>query len=289
MAENVVLIVGGAGGVGSALVRRLVDQGRKVVATAQLPEEALAIESQYDRAVKCHAVDLADADAALVALRDIVSGLDSLNAVAVCAAIAPPGPAELTPLSTFRRAYEINCVSEVAIYQAVMPALRKTRGRIVLIGSLAGRMAFTFMSAYAATKFALEGLCDVMRREAAPQGVKISLIQPGGIRTNLVYQQFIDVRRDLAALNEEQMSRYGHLYEAHLKLSEASMEANSSTPEQVADVVLEALEADEPKVRYVVGQDAEDFIKMTKTLSDEEIDGLFSRLYSGEAGLFVGR
>jgi NAD(P)-dependent dehydrogenase (short-subunit alcohol dehydrogenase family) len=287
MAENVVLIVGGAGGVGSALVKRLVDRGRKVIATALLPEEALAIESQYDGAVKCYAVDLADADGALAALRAIVSGLDSLNAVAVCAAIAPPGPVELTPLSTFRRAYEINCLSEVAIYQAVMPLLRETKGRMVLIGSLAGRVAFTFMSAYAATKFALEGLCDVMRREAAPQGVKISLIQPGGIRTNLVYQQFIDIRRDLAALNEEQRRRYGHLYEAHLKLTEASMKANSSTPEQVAERVLEALEVDEPKARYVVGQDAEDFINLTKTLSDEEVDGLFSRLYSGEADLFV--
>ena len=288
MAENIVLVVGGAGGVGSAVVKRLVDQGRTVVATTLLPEEALAIERQYDGAVKCHAVNLADADAALAALSAIVSGLESLDAVAVCAAIAPPGPAELTPLATFRRAYEINCVSEVAIYQAVMPSLRKTKGRMVLIGSLAGRMAFTFMSAYAATKFALEGLCDVMRREAAPQGVKISLIQPGGIRTNLVYQQFIDIRRDLAALDDEQMRRYGPLYEAHLKLTEASMAANSSTPEQVAEIVLEALEADQPKARYVVGQDAEDFIKLTQALSDEEIDDLFSRLYSGEANLFVG-
>jgi NAD(P)-dependent dehydrogenase (short-subunit alcohol dehydrogenase family) len=288
MAQNVMLVVGGAGGVGSAVVKRLVAGGYRVVATTQLPEEALAIESQYNGAVKCHAVDLADADTALAALRAIVSGLDSLHAVAVCAAIAPPGPMELTPLATFRRAYEINCVSEVAIYQAVMPALRQSRGRMVLMGSLAGRMAFTFMSAYAATKFALEGLGDVMRREAAPQGVKISLIQPGGIRTNLVYQQFIDIRRDLAALNEEQRRRYGHLYEAHLKLTEASMKANSSTPEQVAEIVLRALEVDEPKARYVVGQDAEEFINLTKTSSDEEIDGLFSRLYSGEAELFVG-
>jgi len=91
MAQNVVLVVGGAGGVGSAVVKRLVDRGRKVIATALLPEEALAIESKYDGAVKCHAVDLAEADGALAALRAIVSGLDSLHAVAVCAAIAPPG------------------------------------------------------------------------------------------------------------------------------------------------------------------------------------------------------
>jgi NAD(P)-dependent dehydrogenase (short-subunit alcohol dehydrogenase family) len=150
-------------------------------------------------------------------------------------------------------------------------------------------VAFTFMSAYGATKFALEGLCDVMRREAAPQGVKVSLIQPGAIRTNLVYQQFADMRRDLAGLSEEERDRYGHLYDAHLKVSEASMAGNSSTPEQVAETVLTALQADAPKARYVVGQDAEDFFELTRTLSDEEIDDLFRRLYSGESEVYVRR
>jgi NAD(P)-dependent dehydrogenase (short-subunit alcohol dehydrogenase family) len=138
MAKNMVLVVGGAGGVGSAVVKRLVDRGYQVVATTLLDEEARAIESAYDGAVACHAVDLADADAALVALRHIVSGLESLDAAIVCAAIAPPSPMELTSLATYRRAYEINCVSEIAVYQATLPALRRSGGRIILMGSLAG-------------------------------------------------------------------------------------------------------------------------------------------------------
>jgi len=206
MATKNVLVVGGAGGVGSALVNLLVNRGCKVVTTVLAAQEAASVEKQYGGSVQCHVVDLANAAAAGSKIKAIVAAMDHLNAVAVCAAVAPCGPMELTALETYLRTYEINCVSAVAIYQAAMPALRQTGGRIVLMGSMGGKMAFTFMSAYVATKFALEGLCDVMRREAAPQGVKVSLVQPGAIRTNLVHQQFVDVRRDLAALDEKKQS-----------------------------------------------------------------------------------
>jgi NAD(P)-dependent dehydrogenase (short-subunit alcohol dehydrogenase family) len=278
MTEKNVLVVGGAGGVGSAVVRLLVASGCNVVTTVLSPEEAVLVTERHGEAVRSHIVDLSDAEAALVKLKDIVLSLDHLNAVAVCAAISPAGPAELTPLSTYRKTYEINCVSAVAIYQAAMPALRETGGRIVLLGSMAGRVAFTFMSAYVATKFALEGLCDVMRREAAPQGVDVSLIQPGGIRTNLVQQQFVDVRRDIAALVEEARIRYGYLYEGYLKVAERGWN-ESSTADQVAEVVLEALEAEKPESRYVAGEDAKQLFSLIRTMSDGEIDGLFNQMF----------
>src|SRR5260370_3639217 len=171
MATKKVWVVGGAGGVGSAVVNLLVNRGCKVVTTVLAPEEAASIEERYGGTVQCHIFDLSNSDAALIKFKEIVSSMDHLNAVAVCAATAPCGPLELTPLSTYRKAYEINCVSEVAIYQATMPALRQTGGRIVLLGSVGGRMAYTFMSAYIATKFTLQGVCDWIRRGPAPRRV----------------------------------------------------------------------------------------------------------------------
>jgi NAD(P)-dependent dehydrogenase (short-subunit alcohol dehydrogenase family) len=281
MATKKVLVVGGAGGVGSAVVNLLVNCGCKVVTTVLEPEEAASIEERYGGMVQCHIVDLSNSDAALIKFKEIVSSMDHLNAVAVCAATAPCGPLELTPLSTYRKAYEINCVSEVAIYQATMPALRQTGGRIVLLGSVGGRMAYTFMSAYIATKFALEGLCDVMRREAAPQGVKVSLVQPGGIRTNMVQQQLVDVRRDLAALGEKDLKLYGYLYEGYLRVAERGLGEGASTPDQVAEVVLEALEAQEPASRYVAGEDAKHLLGSIGAMSDADIDRLFNEMFAG--------
>ena len=279
MATKKVLVVGGAGGVGSAVVNLLVNRGCKVVTTVLEPEEAASIEERYGGMVQCHIVDLSNSDAALIKFKEIVSSMDHLNAVAVCAAIAPCGPLELTPLSTYRKAYEINCVSEVAIYQATMPALRQTGGRIVLLGSVGGRIAYTFMSAYIATKFALEGLCDVMRREAAPRGVKVSLVQPGGIRTNMVHQQLVDVRRDLAALDEKDRDLHGYLYEGYLRVAERGLGEGASTADQVAEVVLEALEAEEPESRYVAGEDAKHMLGSIGTMSDRDIDRLFNEMF----------
>jgi NAD(P)-dependent dehydrogenase (short-subunit alcohol dehydrogenase family) len=281
MATKKVLVVGGAGGVGSAVVNLLVNRGCKVVTTVLVPEEAASIEERYGGMVQCHIVDLSNSEAALIKFKEIVSSMDHLNAVAVCAAIAPCGPLELTPLSTFLRTYEINCVSGVAIYQATMPALRQTGGRIVLLGSMAGRVAFTFMSPYIATKFALEGLCDVMRREAAPQGVKVSLVQPGGIRTSMVHQQLVDVRRDMASLDEKDRNLYGYLYEGYLRVAERGLGEGASTAEQVAEVVLEALEAEAPESRYVAGEDAKHLLGSIGAMSDKDIDRLFNEMFSG--------
>src|SRR5260370_35671484 len=119
-----------------------------------------------------------------------------------------------------------------------MPALRQTGGRIVLLGSMAGRVAFTFMSPYIATKFALEGLCDVVRREAAPQGVKVSLVQPGGVRTNMVHQQLVDARRDMAALDEKDRNLYGRLYEGYLRDADRGRGEGASPADEVAEAVL---------------------------------------------------
>ncbi|WP_176593963.1 SDR family NAD(P)-dependent oxidoreductase [Sphingobium sp. EM0848] len=281
------LVVGGAGGVGSALIELLVKRGHEVVTTVLNAKEASTIEQRFEGKVQHHLVDLSDADAALVKFKTIVSALDSLDAVTICAAIAPNGPAEFTALSTFRRSYEINCVANMAVYQAAMPALRQSKGRIVVLGSMAGRVAFTFMSAYVASKFALEGLCDVMRREAEPQGVKISLVEPGGIRTNLVYQQLSDIRHAIATIGEEEKRLYGQLYEGYLRVSEASMDGNSSTAEQVAEIVLEALETEHPQTRYIAGQDAKDFLSAFGTMPDREIDAVFNRMYYGEPELLV--
>src|SRR5712675_1981110 len=111
MATKKVLVVGGAGGVGSAVVNLLVERGCTVVTTVLSAQEAASVDGRYGGRVQCHIVDLSNAETALIEIKGIVSSMDHLHAVAVCAAIAPCGPMELTPLSTFLQAYEINCVS----------------------------------------------------------------------------------------------------------------------------------------------------------------------------------
>jgi NAD(P)-dependent dehydrogenase (short-subunit alcohol dehydrogenase family) len=186
---------------------------------------------------------------------------------------------ELTSLSTYIKAFEINCLSAVTVYQATLPALRKTGGRIVLLSSMGGRATFPFMSPYIATKFALEGLGDVMRREAGPQGVKVSIIEPGAIRTNLVRQQLADAERAYAALGEEDRERYGYFYEGYLKMAADSLRQTASTPDEIAEVVMRALDEAEPESRYVAGADARHFFEISRTMSDRQVDEVFRRMF----------
>jgi NAD(P)-dependent dehydrogenase (short-subunit alcohol dehydrogenase family) len=273
-----ILIIGGAGGVGSAVVDILASRGDTVATTVLEAAEADSIHARYGGAVKAHTVDLSNPAATLAKVKLLVDTMPALDAVVVCAAIAPIGPMELTPLSTYVKTFEINCVSAVSVYQATLPALRKTGGRMVLLSSMGGRAAFPFMSAYIASKFALEGLGDVMRREAGPQGVKVSLIEPGGIRTNLVRQQLLEVEPGYAALGEENRERYGYLYKGYLKMAGDSLRETASTPDEIAAVVVEALDAAEPETRYVAGADAKHFFEMSRAMSDRQVDEVFRQM-----------
>jgi NAD(P)-dependent dehydrogenase (short-subunit alcohol dehydrogenase family) len=275
-----ILVVGGAGGVGSALVEALVARGDTVAATVLNEAEAKRVAEDHKGRVATHEIDMADADAALVALKAAVAAMPSLDAVAVCAAIAPIGPVELTPLATLRKTLEINTVAGVAVYQAALPALRKTGGRIVYITSMSGRMGMPFIGAYTGSKYGMEGLADVMRREAAPQGVKISLVEPGGIRTPMVDEQLATVMKLHDALRPEERERYGHLYRGFERLASESHRTTSSSAAQVAAVMIEALDAADPDPRYIAGDDAKQFLGMADSMSDREFDGFFTQIFA---------
>lgn len=275
-----VLVVGGAGGVGLALVDKLVARGDRVIATVLDGAEASRVATRHGGSVDLHHVDLSDADAVLSRLRRILASCARLDAVAVCAAVGPNGPIETAPLADFRRVFEINCVADVAVYQAALPLLRKSKGRIVFISSTSGRIGLPFVGVYTASKYALEGVVDVMRREAAPQGVVVGLIEPGAIRTAMIEDGLSTIRARLAGLCDEDRARYGRLYRRFEALAGGSLASGASEAGDVADVVIEAFDATDPRARYVAGQAAERMLEMTSSMSDPELDDLLGRMFS---------
>jgi NAD(P)-dependent dehydrogenase (short-subunit alcohol dehydrogenase family) len=258
----------------------LISRGDKVTATVLNDDEASQLSSRYGAKLALHHTDFSDADGALESLSALVASMDRLDAVAICAGVAPYGPMEYTPLPVFRRAFEINCVANVAIFQAVLPALRESGGRIVIITSMAGRAAMPFIGAYVASKYALEGVGDVMRREAAEQGVLVSMVEPGGIRTGMVDEQLSSIKDRINNLTAKENELYGHLYRQFETLAGNSRNTTASTAEDVAAVLLEALDAPVPAARYIAGDDARELIQLAETLSDAELDGAFSQMYA---------
>jgi NAD(P)-dependent dehydrogenase (short-subunit alcohol dehydrogenase family) len=276
------LIMGAAGGIGIAVARQLVAQGGNVIATVLDDAQAAQLKDEVPGIAVIQPLDLADADSALAALSDLIATTAALDNVIVCAAIGPIGPAELTPLATYRRTFEINAISGIAAYQATITALRASKGRLLFTTSMSGKIAMPFLAAYTASKYALEGAADVMRQETADDGVKIIIVEPGSVRTPMVSDQIALCKKLEAALTPEQAVRYGALYKGFAAAAQAGYdgEGGGSTPEQVAAVIVEALAAAEPETRYIVGEDAKQLLGARAAMGDKEIDRMLAAFFA---------
>lgn len=262
------LVVGAAGGMGTEVTKQLVAAGYRTIGTVLNDSEAAHIRAAAPGLESIVKLDLGDADGVLAGLQQLA--IPALDAVVVCAAIGPLGPVEVAPLAVLRRTLEVNTVACAAIYQACLPALRAAKGRLLFISSFSGKIGLPFLGHYTASKFALEGLADVMRREARRFGVEVILIEPGGVRTPMPEGQIASVERDKAALAPEQRERYGYLYDGFASVAKSRLDVMLH-PSVVADNVMVALQANPPKARYPVGDDAK-FLCEAARQTDPEID-----------------
>ena len=274
------LVVGAAGGVGSALVSALLARGDSVIGSVLNDKEAAALAAAHPE-VPSFKLDLSSPDTVAPAI-EAALGASTLDGVAVCAALAPIGVLENASLASIQKTLDVNVVSALAIFQAVVASLRATKGRIVMISSMAGKVAMPFVGAYSASKFALEGLADAMRRETLPQGIHVSLVEPGGIKTPMVDAQLAEVAAMISALTPEEDTLYGAYYRGFQSAAAASHATTASTPEQVADKVLAALTDTTPAARYIAGADAEQLIGAGAALSDAAMDEMMGQMMANE-------
>lgn len=280
MTAPVALVIGANGGMGTAVARALLDAGYDIAATVSRPEDAADLAEAVPECRDVEPLDLGRAEDVKRRVVAIVDKVPRLDAVVVCAAVAPFAPAETTSFPVFRQTIEINCLSNLAIYQACLPALRRTRGRLALTSSWSGKVATPGMASYVASKFALEGLTDVLRQEAQEWGVEVVLIQPGALDTQMMRRSQAALAQVIAALDPEEAALYGRLYrQMKYRADEGLANANYSPPELVAEAVLRALRDDPPSPRYPVGRDTELMFALAKPGDDRAVDAFILDLY----------
>jgi NAD(P)-dependent dehydrogenase (short-subunit alcohol dehydrogenase family) len=181
-------------------------------------------------------------------------GADGLDALVNNAGIAIAGPLEFLPIDELRRQLEINVTAHVAVTQALLPAIRRANGRIVFIGSIAGRSALPFTGAYCASKFALEAIADSWRIELRPFGIHVTIVEPGVILTPIWDTATAAADSNLARMPDAVNEYYGRALDGlRQKLSKGM---KGKTPEDVAQVIERILDSRRPRARYVVGGDA---------------------------------
>lgn len=136
-----------------------------------------------------------------------------------------------------------------------------------------------FLGIYQASKFALEAMADVMRQEGSMSGVKVVLVEPGGINTKMVRRMLDAVKQDLRDLPAAEHDLYGDLYRNFIALSEGADWSQMSSGAQVAERIVAVYHDPDPEPRYIVGADAEYLLAERQARSDREMDALAMEIY----------
>jgi NADP-dependent 3-hydroxy acid dehydrogenase YdfG len=175
---RVVLVTGATGGIGTAVVRALARRGDRVLAVGRDPGGLKELAGAVP-AVEPVPFDLREPAALPVALL----GLDRLDAIVHCAALAEIASVEDTPYTLWRDTLTVNVAAAAELTRALLPALRDSGGHVIFVNAAPGLHAVPRWSAYVASKAALRELADSLRREEAPHGVRVTTVYPGGTAT----------------------------------------------------------------------------------------------------------
>jgi NAD(P)-dependent dehydrogenase (short-subunit alcohol dehydrogenase family) len=244
-----VLITGAARGIGRATSLRLAAAGWDVYAGVRRADDGVALVGQAPDRVQAVNLDITS-PADLDALDGVLPG--TLDAVVNNAGIAVGGPIEGLSLDELRRQFEVNVVGQVAVTQAVLPRLRESRGRVVFISSLSGRVSTPMTGAYNGSKFAIEGIADALRMELRPWGIRVSLVEPAQTDTDMWRDAESALEESIAALTPHHRVMYGKHIAGMRKMIPMSQRM-ASAPDGVAAQVERALTARRPRARYMVG------------------------------------
>lgn len=273
----VVLVTGASTGIGEACARALCAAGARVLAGVRREADGARLRAALGDGVTPVTLDVTDpahVASAAALVEEIADG--GLNAVVNNAGIVVAGPLEYLPIGEIRRQLEVNVTAQVAVTQALLPALRRARGRVVFMGSSSGRLAAPFVGPYAASKFALEAIADAWRVELREAGVGVSIVEPGAVRTPIWEKS----RAEAEALNEAMPTACQAHYGAALDRVRAHVDdtpRRAIPAERVAEAVVHAALSPRPRTRYLVGLDAKVQARVLAALPDRIRDWVIAR------------
>jgi NAD(P)-dependent dehydrogenase (short-subunit alcohol dehydrogenase family) len=275
--RGAVLVTGASTGIGRAIALRLDGAGMRVFAGVRREQDAAALRSERP-GITPLLLDVTDVSALQAAVRAVEAEVDDAGLAGLVnnAGISGGAPVEFMPLDEMRRILEVNVMGVVATTQAFMPLVRRARGRIVCIGSIGGRFAVPFLSAYSMSKSAVSALCDTLRGELRPWGIQVSLVEPGSIKTPIWDKGLNELDEKMGLWPAAAMELYGDVIPRMRRVTEQTA-SRAIPPDRVARVVEHALTASRPRTRYVVGSDAH-VQAMIRRMPDRMRDAMVARM-----------
>ncbi|MBV8581747.1 MAG: SDR family oxidoreductase [Candidatus Eremiobacteraeota bacterium] len=249
--REAVVVTGASTGIGEAAAVMLARHGFLAYAGVRNDADAARVET-LDEHVRALRIDVTDRASILAAAETVAAAGHPLRAVVNNAGVAVAGPLEFLPVDELRRQFEINVFGAMEVTQAFLPMLRPTRGRVVFVGSISGRLAVPFIAPYSASKFALRAISDALRIELGPAGIGVALVEPSSVKTP-IWQKGRDSRdRLLALLTPKAVEIYGPQVEAIFAATQHE-EKIGMPADDVANAILHAVTAPKPRARYLLG------------------------------------
>jgi NAD(P)-dependent dehydrogenase (short-subunit alcohol dehydrogenase family) len=275
-----VLITGCSSGIGRACASHLAARGFSVLAGVRNETDAAGFPGQA--AIRGIVLDVTIPQTIAAAVQTVneVAGESGLAGLVNNAGIGVVGPVEFVPPEEWRRQMEVNLIGQIAMTQAMLPMLRRHAqqygtGRIVMIGSIAGRISQPIMGPYCASKRALAAVSDVLRLELRAQGIQTSLIEPGAIQSE-IWRKGLESAAGIAP-DSPSRRQYGALIDGIA--AAASNAATGAVPAlRVARAVERCLTRRRAPTRILVGRDAKIGAALKAWLPDRWFDALLRRV-----------
>ncbi len=264
-----VLITGTSTGIGKAAALHLDRLGFRVFASVRKQSDADALSREASERLTPVFMDVTDGESILKARDEVgkIVGEAGLAGIVNNAGVAFLSPLEFVPLDSFRWLFEVNLFGMLAVTQAFLPMVRQARGRVVNISSEASIVAAPFHGPYSASKFAVNGFSESLRKELKPLGVQVAVIVAGSINTP-IWDKGAGLSDQAARRQPPQaVELYGKAYQI-VQAYLMKMGRNGIDPQAVAEAITHALTARRAKHYYLVGRDAHIF-NLMKTFIPE--------------------
>ncbi|ORB31066.1 oxidoreductase [Mycolicibacterium parafortuitum] len=259
-----ILITGVSSGLGRAFARGALAAGHQVVGTVRKFQDAEAFESSAPGRAHARLLDVTDDAAVSAVVSDVEATVGPLDVVIANAGYGVEGVFEETPLPQWREQFETNVFGVVATLQAVLPYMRRRRaGHLMAVTSMGGLMAVPGMSAYCASKFAVEGMLESLRKEVSQFGIHVTAVEPGSFRTDWAGRSMTRNTREIAD--------YDALFDPIREARVAASGRQLGNPEKAAAAVLSILDLPRPPAHLVLGSDALRLVGVARAEVDDDI------------------
>lgn len=276
--RGAVVITGASTGIGRTTALHLDGLGFRVFAGVRKAADGEALARDGSGRLTPLSIDVTDSASIEAAAKEVAGAVGDAGIAGLVnnAGIVVSGPLEFVPLEELRHQMEVNFFGLVAVTQAFLPLVRKAKGRIVNMSSIGGKVSTPFLAPYAASKHAVEGLSDSLRRELRSAGMFVAVVEPGAVATPIWDKGTAAAEKQRESLPAEANALYGAAM-GKLQAVAGKMEKSAIPPEEVARCVTHALTAARPKTRYLVGTEAKVQNALATVLSDRMMDGFLAR------------